>query len=184
MYHLLVGTRWPWSKRTMAWPAFQDRWSSSIWCPQKLWGEVVKGSKAQWGEEIVEITRHIALDWKDTWYCSYWWWNLFKQQWSRPMGCSGNLTSVLFCNYKPKFSHIWQSTERNLLGNQIFRSIDSNSVKGFPKDPREATSKVPMFVLCLHAVFFVYSIDYFALLTESCMREKCADRYERAYSLC
>jgi len=24
---------------------------------------------------------------------------------------------------------------------QIFRSIDSNSVKGFPKDPREATSK-------------------------------------------
>jgi len=25
---------------------------------------------------------------------------------------------------------------------QIFRSIDSNSVKGFPKDPREATSKV------------------------------------------
>lgn len=25
---------------------------------------------------------------------------------------------------------------------QIFRSIDSNSVKGFPKDPKEATSKV------------------------------------------
>lgn len=26
--------------------------------------------------------------------------------------------------------------------NQIFRSIDSNSVKGFPKDPKEATMKV------------------------------------------
>lgn len=25
---------------------------------------------------------------------------------------------------------------------QIFRSIDSNSVKGFPKDPKEATMKV------------------------------------------
>lgn len=25
---------------------------------------------------------------------------------------------------------------------QIFRSIDSNSVKHFPKDPKEATSKV------------------------------------------
>lgn len=25
---------------------------------------------------------------------------------------------------------------------QIFRSVDSNSVKGFPKNPREATSKV------------------------------------------
>ena len=24
---------------------------------------------------------------------------------------------------------------------QIFRSIDSNSVKGFPKDPKEATAK-------------------------------------------
>lgn len=27
---------------------------------------------------------------------------------------------------------------------QIFRSVDSNSVKGFPKDPREATSKVSL----------------------------------------
>lgn len=25
---------------------------------------------------------------------------------------------------------------------QVFRSIDSNSVKGFPKDPKEATSRV------------------------------------------
>ncbi|RLN19374.1 phospholipase D beta 1-like [Panicum miliaceum] len=34
-----------------------------------------------------------------------------------------------------------QSPEQIVLGKQIFRSIDSNSVKGFPKDPREATSK-------------------------------------------
>lgn len=43
---------------------------------------------------------------------------------------------------KKKICYSWWSPEHISLGKQIFRSIDSNSVKGFPKDPREATSKV------------------------------------------
>lgn len=59
------------------------------------------------------------------------------------MGCAGKSSKGLHKSLQiKKMCHSWWSPEQILLGKQIFRSIDSNSVKGFPKDPREATSKV------------------------------------------
>lgn len=43
-------------------------------------------------------------------------------------------------------------------GIQIFRSIDSNSVKGFPKDPREATGKVNKSFL-FQFLFFMFNFN-------------------------
>lgn len=50
---------------------------------------------------------------------------------------------------------------------QIFRSIDSNSVKGFPKDPKDATVKVSDCCICLLIDEIFWSNDrhfYFILL--------------------
>ncbi|KAL2932079.1 Phospholipase D beta 1, partial [Bienertia sinuspersici] len=49
---------------------------------------------------------------------------------------------------------------------QVFRSIDSNSVKGFPKDPKNAV---------------LY--NGVCVTTESFLREKCIDRHEHTYSI-
>lgn len=72
---------------------------------------------------------------------------------------------------------------------QVFRSIDSNSVKGFPKDPKDGTKRVSRKARFLSIKFswFKYLFPVNGLIaifgTELGMWEKCLDRYEHTYSV-
>lgn len=47
---------------------------------------------------------------------------------------------------------------------QIFRSIDSTSVRGFPKDPKEATSKVRKGLAIDYTLFMALNICFYRLI--------------------
>lgn len=66
---------------------------------------------------------------------------------------------------------------------QIFRSIDSNSVKGFPKDPKEATMKVRKMFKRDVMEGNVFQSNFF-FLAELGLRKKCTYRHEYSHSIC
>lgn len=47
---------------------------------------------------------------------------------------------------------------------QIFRSIDSNSVRGFPKDPKEATQMVRKGLVIDSTLFVAFDICFYYLI--------------------
>lgn len=141
----------------MAWFTLQNWWTCCIWCSNKLWAALEKSDKMDWVGTTFE--KESSLAWwcadKDrphfmdtqsavfyfqtyNTYCGGWPQSMgFQGRWSWKLARSGCLlTSSFFA------SNSFSGQNLTVLFWQIFRSIDSGSVRGFPKNIDLAQAQV------------------------------------------